>query len=64
MRNTDTWKFAFTNNVTADGEVSTANVNCYNFWQVYNQTSAITTLTFFPSSGNFTSGTVLIYGVS
>jgi hypothetical protein len=61
--NTDTWKFAFTNNVTADGEGSTANVNCYNFWQVYNQTSAITTLTFFPSSGNFTSGSILIYGV-
>jgi hypothetical protein len=29
----------------------------------YNQTSAITSLQFLPSNGNFTSGTVLLYGV-
>lgn len=29
----------------------------------YNQTGAITSLSFFPQSGNFTSGTILLYGV-
>lgn len=29
----------------------------------YNQTSAISSLSFFPQSGNFTSGTLLLYGV-
>ena len=30
---------------------------------LYNQTVAITSLEFFPQSGNFTSGTILLYGV-
>jgi hypothetical protein len=62
--NTTTWKFAFVNRITTDGEFNTSNVNLYNFFCAYNQTSAITTLQFLPSSGNFTSGSVLIYGVS
>jgi hypothetical protein len=60
--NTSTWKtitgYAFTNH-----ETTTTN-NVYNsFNTVYNQTGAITALSFHPNSGNMTSGTVLLYGV-
>jgi hypothetical protein len=60
--NTNVWKIAnilgFTNNSTtatnAEGRMG------YGIW--FN-TAAITSLTFFPNTGNFTSGTVYIYGV-
>jgi len=61
--NTTTWKYARVQYAMADGESSTSLVNMYNWSTVYNQTGAITTLTFFPSSGNFSSGSILIYGV-
>lgn len=33
------------------------------YWGAYNQTTAITSIDFFPSSGNWTAGTVYVYGV-
>lgn len=60
--NTDTMKsargYAISNNAT-----NTANFNTQNSVFYYNQTSAITSLVLFPSTGNFTSGTALLYGV-
>ena len=60
--NSSTWKLvnssALTNNAT------TATSLNYRFgFGAYNQTGAITSLDIFPSSGNFTSGTLLLYGV-
>lgn len=57
--NTTTWKMA--DIVT----VSSPNTNFIlrNATGLYNQTSAITSLNFLPDSGNFTSGTILLYGV-
>lgn len=43
---------------------NTANVNIDTFLWLYTSTSAITSMTFLPETGNFTSGTILIYGVS
>jgi hypothetical protein len=60
--NTSTWKccqmLAFTNNAS-----TTTNFNFFAGSGVYNQTAAISSLVFLPNSGNFTSGTVLLYGV-
>ncbi len=42
---------------------TTTNFNAYFTRFYYNQVAAITSLDLFPSSGNFTSGTVLLYGV-
>jgi hypothetical protein len=60
--NTTTWKFghgeAFTNNPT-----TSSNFNYFNRWGFYSQTGAINQITIQPSSGNFTSGTVYLYGV-
>ena len=60
--NTTTWKiadmFAITQSATAGN---------YNFRRrvgVYNQTGAITSLEFLPETGNFTTGTVFVYGVN
>ena len=59
--NTVTWKaargYAITNNST------TTNFNSQNSAFYYNQTGAITSLVIFPQTGNFTSGTALLYGV-
>ena len=62
--NTATWKIyegsSFTNNATTP-----ANYNYQRIAGVFGQTSAISSITFAPSSGgNFTSGTILLYGVS
>jgi hypothetical protein len=60
--NTTTWKmgyvYSLTNNETTPtgGRIHAGN-------GFYNQTGAISSLLFFPQSGNFTSGTVLLYGV-
>jgi hypothetical protein len=51
-------QFAYNNPTT------TANVGSELSIYYYNQTTAITSLTLLPSSGNFTSGTVLLYGIS
>ena len=50
----------------AFGEFETTpstNVYFSTYRYIFNSTSAITSLTFKPASGNFTSGSVLIYGV-
>ena len=60
--NTNVWKIAnvygFTNNST-----TATNAEARMGYGIWFNTAAITSLTFFPSSGNFTSGTVYIYGV-
>jgi len=60
--NTSTWKFcnfnSFTNNAT-----TTTNFVISAGFGAYNQTGAISSLQFLPAGGNFTSGTVLLYGV-
>lgn len=57
-----TWKMGWAMSVANDSTTATnTEFNIYKL--VYNQTAAISTLTFFPASGNFTSGSILIYGV-
>ena len=60
--NTTTWKmiwgFSFVNNTTTP-----TNFNFNNYMSIYNQTPAITSLDIFASTGTFTSGEVLLYGV-
>jgi hypothetical protein len=62
--NTSTWKFAncisFVNNAT-----TTTNLNVNANLMAYNQTGAISSLSFFSGgvSPSFTSGTILLYGV-
>jgi len=60
--NTTTWKIANSFHITTNA-ATTTDFNQRWIYGVYNQTAAITSLKFYPSSGNFTSGTVLIYGV-
>jgi hypothetical protein len=43
---------------------SAANFQMNRYANFYDSTSAITTITFYPNTGNFTSGTALIYGVN
>jgi hypothetical protein len=61
--NTTTWKtmqgYSFVN-----FETTTTNSVYNSFINVYNQTAAITAINFYPSSGTFTGGTVLLYGVN
>lgn len=60
--NTTTWKNFFGYAVHSDKTTPTS--ADYDFYMgIYNQTSAIDSLTFFPGSGNWTSGTVFVYGV-
>jgi hypothetical protein len=60
--NTSTWKSFFGYAVHSD-HTTPANAD-YDFYMgIYNQTAAIDSLTFFPGSGNWTSGTVFVYGV-
>ena len=60
--NTTTWKNA---DIFGLGNDSTTTTNFRQVWVkgTYNQTAAITSLSFFLSSGNFTSGSILLYGV-
>lgn len=60
--NTTTAKVGYSTAVT-NNATTAANINVRYQTLFYNQTTAITKLTLFPSSGNFTSGTVLLYGV-
>lgn len=60
--NSTTWKMADTMVISTDNS-TTANFQCFQRLGVYNQTGAITEINILPSSGNFTSGTVLLYGV-
>ena len=61
--NADTGKMAYGYGVTNNQTTST-NFNIRSYMNWYNQTGAITTLTFLPEAGNLTSGSVLVYGVS
>lgn len=61
--NTSTWKFM--TSFELDNNSGTATNFDFAFGQHgYNQTSAISSLLLFPATGNFTSGTALLYGVS
>jgi hypothetical protein len=61
--NSTTWKsgvaYGWSNNKTTSTSLQITN-NIFS----YNQTGAITEMNFFPGSGNWTSGTVYVYGVS
>ena len=60
--NTTTWKMNDSLSIITDA-TTTANFQIWRQWGVYNQTGAISSLRLFPDSGNFTSGTALLYGV-
>jgi hypothetical protein len=60
--NADTWKIADSKAINNNSTTPTS-FNFNNRLHVYNQIAAISSFTIFPSSGNFTSGTVLLYGV-
>jgi hypothetical protein len=60
--NTTTWKIGNFYSLTTNFTTTTT----YNYragFALYNQTSAISSLDFLPSTGNFTSGSILLYGV-
>jgi hypothetical protein len=60
--NTVTWKMATSTAITNDTTTTTLvrfGINT----AIYNQTGAISSITLLPLAGNFTSGTVLFYGV-
>lgn len=61
--NTTTWKMALTDAVFND-TTATGQFKYRRFYGLYNQTAAISSLTLFMSSGNLTSGTYALYGVS
>lgn len=61
--NTATWKYGFSQCVQNNQTTST-NFNSGFRTLFYNQTAAITSIYLAPSSGNFTSGTAYLYGVS
>ena len=61
--NTVTYKYGRSQSFTVYSS-NTAQLRHDNFYCLYNQTAAISSITFFINSGtNFTSGTVLLYGV-
>jgi hypothetical protein len=60
--NTTTWKMADIRSIVTDPS-NTAAWQLFNGFAYYNQTGAISSLTLFPNSGNFTSGEALLYGV-
>jgi hypothetical protein len=60
--NTSSWKMCAIQSVQNDnGDPTTFYSYVANGY--YNQTAAISSLSFFPNSGNFTSGSILLYGV-
>ena len=61
--NTTTWKYAESSSITVNA-TTTGNFNYTRYANFYNQTGAITSIYIAPDSGNFTSGTALLYGVS
>jgi len=60
--NTTTAKFYYFQQMTTNA-TTTANVNLESGYGVYNQTGAISAITLFPTTGNWTSGTAFVYGV-
>jgi hypothetical protein len=61
--NTTTWKILIGNAVT-NNQTTPTTLNEKSGISAYNQVGGITSITLFPSSGNFTSGTVFLYGVN
>jgi hypothetical protein len=61
--NTTTWK-SITGFGIVNYFITTTKYNYNSLNGFYNQTGAVSSLTFFPNAGNFTSGTILLYGVS
>jgi hypothetical protein len=60
--NTDTWKMAICYSIMID-PTTTTSVRMGIVTATYNQTPALSSVTLLPETGNFTSGTVLLYGV-
>lgn len=60
--NTSTWKMLRTFAIANDATTATS-MRFYTGVGAYNQTSAVSSFSLAMSSGNFTSGTVLLYGV-
>jgi hypothetical protein len=60
--NSVTWKQCLIQSISVDSATNTS-FRFGNIFGVYNQTSAITSLLFLPNTGNFTSGSILLYGV-
>jgi len=58
-----TWKMAYVTSI-GNNSTTTTSVNTFTSVIAYNQTGAITSLLFKPGTGNFTSGTVYLYGVN
>jgi hypothetical protein len=61
-KNTTTWKSIETNSISTDATTNTS-YRYSTYFGVYNQIPAISSLLFIASSGTFTSGTILLYGV-
>jgi hypothetical protein len=61
--NTTTWKMMWAQAMST-GPSTTTVMSTRQYAGFYNQTSAITTLTFLADGGNITSGSALIYGLS
>ena len=60
--NATTWKMASNQSIVNDSTTPTS-FNAIRYMNSYNQTAAISSITVFPSSGNWTSGTAYLYGV-
>jgi hypothetical protein len=60
--NTTTWKL-FDVLALGNSDTTSSNLDLIRNWGAYNQTGAITSITLFPASGNFTSGDYFLYGV-
>jgi hypothetical protein len=61
--NTSTWKFFRTTGISNDDTTATSVSYISSALGAYNQITAISSIELFASSSNFTSGTVLLYGV-
>jgi len=60
--NSTTWKYVSGRSI-ANNPTTATNYNFTTFWAPVRQTAAITQLEFFSFGGDFTSGTLLLYGV-
>jgi hypothetical protein len=60
--NSTTWTYCTTESLS-NSSSNPADANFRRWRNFYNQTNAITSITLFPQSGNFTSGTAYLYGV-
>ena len=60
--NTSTWKLMFTSSVSVN-QTDTTLLNWRDNAGLYNQITAISSITLYPFAGSFTSGSALLYGV-